>query len=31
MHLVPSARIPAEQWSAGGSSFDDSTSRAINW
>ena len=31
MRLVPSARIPAEQWSAGGSSFDDSTSRAINW
>ncbi len=31
MHLVPSTRIPAEQWTAGGSAFDDTTSRAISW
>ncbi len=31
MYLVPSARIPAEQWTSGGSTSDDSTSRAISW
>jgi len=31
MHLVPSARVPTVQWTAGGSSFDDSTSRTISW
>jgi hypothetical protein len=31
MHLVPSARIPPVQWTAEGSSFDDSTGRTISW
>ena len=31
MTLVPSARIPAEQWTSGGSSFDDSAPRTITW
>jgi len=31
MTLVPSARIPAEQWTSGGSSFDDSAPRTIAW
>jgi hypothetical protein len=31
MHLVPSARIPAQQWTAEGSSFDDSTARTVSW
>ncbi len=31
MHLVPSARVPPEQWTFGGETFDDSTARAISW
>jgi len=31
MTLVPSARIPAEQWTSAGASFDDSTPRTISW
>jgi hypothetical protein len=31
MTLVPSARLPAEQWTTKGSSFDDSSPAAITW
>ncbi len=31
MTLVPSARIPAEQWTSGGTSFDDSAPATISW
>jgi hypothetical protein len=31
MTLVPSARIPAEQWTSAGASFDDSAPRTISW
>ncbi len=31
MTLVPSARIPAEQWTSGGASFDDSAPTTISW
>jgi hypothetical protein len=31
MTLVPSARIPAEQWTTGGASFDDSAPATIRW
>ncbi len=31
MTLVPSSRIPAEQWTSGGASFDDSGPRTITW
>jgi hypothetical protein len=31
MTLVPSARLPAEQWTSAGASFDDSTPRTISW
>ena len=31
MTLLPSARIPAEQWTSGGSSFDDSAPTTISW
>ena len=31
MTLVPSARIPAEQWTYRGASFDDSTPTTITW
>ena len=31
MTVVPSARIPAEQWTANGKSFDDSMSTTVSW
>ena len=31
MSLVPSARIPPEQWTASGASFDDTAPRVISW
>jgi hypothetical protein len=31
MTVVPSARIPAEQWTAGGRTFDDSAPTTISW
>jgi hypothetical protein len=31
MTLVPSARIPAEQWTVGGRTFDDSAPTTISW
>jgi hypothetical protein len=31
MTLVPSARIPPEQWTSGGASFDDSAPTSITW
>ncbi len=31
MTLVPSARIPAEQWTSGGTTFDDSSATTISW
>jgi hypothetical protein len=31
MTLVPSARIPPEQWTSAGGSFDDSAPRTITW
>ena len=31
MTLVPSARLPAEQWSASGRSFDDSAPVTVTW
>jgi hypothetical protein len=31
MTLVPSARIPAEQWTTGGTIFDDSSAATISW
>jgi len=31
MTLVPSARIPPEQWTSAGASFDDSAPTTISW
>ena len=31
MTVVPSARIPAEQWTYRGATFDDSTPATISW
>jgi hypothetical protein len=31
MTLVPSARIPPEQWTSAGQSFDDRAPRVISW
>jgi hypothetical protein len=31
MTVVPSARIPAEQWTAGGRTFEDTAPTTINW
>ncbi len=31
MTVVPSARVPAEQWTANGATFDDSAPRTISW
>jgi hypothetical protein len=31
MTVVPSARIPAEQWSYRGASFDDRAPTTITW
>jgi hypothetical protein len=31
MTVVPSARIPPEQWTAGGRTFDDSAPTTISW
>jgi hypothetical protein len=31
MTLVPSARIPPEQWTTDGTTFDDSSSTTISW
>ena len=31
MTVVPSARIPAEEWTANGRTFDDSVPATISW
>lgn len=31
MTVIPSARIPAEQWTAGGTTFSDTASTSISW
>jgi hypothetical protein len=31
MDLVPSARIPTEQWTANGTTFDDARPTTISW
>jgi hypothetical protein len=31
MTVVPSARVPAEQWTAGGRSFTDERPETISW
>ena len=31
MTVVPSARVPAEQWTANGQTFDDTAPTTITW